>query len=63
MAENKTKQTSASVDDFIASVGNPAVDPALETAAELAKLPAVAYAGNKLAMRGDALDRMRASIQ
>ncbi len=40
-----------------------AVDRALETAAELAKLPAVAYAGNKLAMRGDALDRMRASMQ
>lgn len=39
-----------------------AVDQALAKAAELAALPGKAYAGNKLSRRGDALQRMSASI-
>ncbi|MEM7080780.1 MAG: crotonase/enoyl-CoA hydratase family protein [Pseudomonadota bacterium] len=39
-----------------------AIDAALLKAAELAALPGKAYAGNKMARRGDALRRMEASL-
>ena len=39
-----------------------AVETALETASQLAKLPAAAYAGNKLVPRQAALEIMKASL-